>query len=148
MTFAFSKWNYPNGEAELRKCIVTDYLKALDLYEIVWVHNRTIKKRVSRFNLIFDRENRDLFERRILEAHRMREKAEILMKYHFAIDNIVIPKTRTGRFGQQTAVAQPALIDAVKTRISYLIASYKPYEHVIMNRAFKNPLEFFARTPS
>jgi len=29
-----------------------------------------------------------------------------------------------------------------------LIATYKPYEQVVKNRAFKNPLEFFARNPS
>jgi hypothetical protein len=97
---ALSKWNYPNGEAELRKCIVTNYIKKSDLYEIIWVQNTGIKKKVSRFNLIFDLEDRDLFEQRLNEAHRMRETAEILMKYHFSIDKIELPKSRPGRFGQ------------------------------------------------
>jgi hypothetical protein len=68
------------------------------------VHNPKIKKRVSRFNLIFEQEDRDLFERRIMEAHKMREKAETLMRYHFSIDSVTLPKTRSGRFGQQTPV--------------------------------------------
>ena len=39
MTIGFSKWNYPNGDAELRKCIVESYIKERDLYEIIWLHN-------------------------------------------------------------------------------------------------------------
>lgn len=52
-TVGLSKWNFPSGEAELRECIVDGYIKTKDLYEIRWCHNREIKKRVSRFNLIF-----------------------------------------------------------------------------------------------
>lgn len=148
MTLAFSKWNYPNGEAELRQCIVETYIKEKDLYEINWTHNTAIKKRVSRFNLIFDREDRDIYERRMAEAHKMREHAEILMKYHFAIESTPLPKTRSGRYGQQTVMIEPQLIDAVKTRISYLIATFKPYDQVIKNRVFKNPLQFYARGPT
>ena len=37
ITIGYSKWNYPNGEAELRKCIVDTYIKKTDLYEIIWV---------------------------------------------------------------------------------------------------------------
>lgn len=107
MTIAYSKWNYPNGEAELRKCVVETYIKEKDLYEIIWTHNTSIKKRVSRFNLIFDREDRDIYERRMAEAHKMREHAEILMKYHFAIDSTVLPKMRTSRYGQQTVMIEP-----------------------------------------
>ena len=73
LTMALSKWNYPNGEAELRKCIVNDYIKKSDLYEIIWVQNTNIKKKVSRFNLIFDLEDKALFEQRLNEAHKMRE---------------------------------------------------------------------------
>jgi hypothetical protein len=73
LTMALSKWNYPNGEAELRKCIVNNYIKKSDLYEIIWVQNTNIKKRVSRFNLIFDLEDKALFEQRLNEAHKMRE---------------------------------------------------------------------------
>lgn len=148
ITLAYSKWNYPNGEAELRKCIVENYIKKSDLYEIIWVQNTSIRKRVSRFNLIFDREDRDLFEQRLNEAHKMREQAEILMKYHFSIDSVVLPKSRPGRFGQQVILGPPQLIDVVKTRISYLIATFKPYEQVIRLMAYKNPLEFYARSPS
>jgi hypothetical protein len=39
MTIGLSKWNYPNGEAELRRCIVENYIKERDLYEIIWLHN-------------------------------------------------------------------------------------------------------------
>ena len=53
-TIGLSKWNFPNGEAELRKCVVNGFIPNKDLYEITWVHNQAIKKRVSRFNLIFE----------------------------------------------------------------------------------------------
>lgn len=42
----------------------------------------------------------------------------------------------------------PELIDHVKTRISYLIATFKPYEQLIKQRVFKNAQEFFSRGPS
>lgn len=59
VTAGLSKWNYPNGDTELRKCIVDNYIKERDLYEIIWIHNKSIKKRVSRFNLIFELEDQD-----------------------------------------------------------------------------------------
>ena len=52
---------------------VNDYIKKSDLYEIIWVQNTNIKKKVSRFNLIFDLEDKALFEQRLNEAHKMRE---------------------------------------------------------------------------
>lgn len=44
ITLGLSKWNYSNGDAEFRTCIVEQYIKQLDLYEIVWLHNPSIKK--------------------------------------------------------------------------------------------------------
>ena len=38
-TIGLSKWNFPNGEAELRRCIVDRFLSEKDLYEIRWLHN-------------------------------------------------------------------------------------------------------------
>ena len=69
------------------------------------------------------------------------------MKYHYFIDNTQLPKTRISRHGQQTALMVPELIDHVKTRISYLIATFKPYDQLIKNRIFKNAQEFFSRDP-
>ena len=31
-TIGLSKWNYPNGESELRKCIIQDFNKKSNLY--------------------------------------------------------------------------------------------------------------------
>ena len=64
-TIGLSKWNFPSGEAELRECIVDGYIKNQDVYEIRWCHNRDIKKKVSRFNLIFKLEDKENYERRI-----------------------------------------------------------------------------------
>ena len=60
-----SKWNFPSGEAELRECLVDGFIKNQDLYEIRWCHNREIRKKVSRFNLIFKLEDKEEYERRI-----------------------------------------------------------------------------------
>ena len=64
-TIGLSKWNFPNGEAELRECIVEGYIKNKDVYEVRWCHNPEIKKKVSRFNLIFKLENQEDYEQRI-----------------------------------------------------------------------------------
>ena len=50
------------------------------------------------------------------------------MRYHYMIDNYQIPKVRTGGGGKKTAVALPELLDTTKTRISYLISTFKPYK--------------------
>lgn len=68
-TIGLTKWNFPSGEAELRECYVDGFIKKQDLYEIRWKHNPEIKKRVSRFNLIFKLEDKDEYERRIFLAH-------------------------------------------------------------------------------
>ena len=127
VTIGLSKWNFPSGQAELRECFVDSYIKTQDLYEIRWCHNSEIQKKVSRFNLIFKLEDSEEYERRIELAHKYRQEAEILMRYHYMIDNTAIPKVRTGAAGKTTAVALPGLLDQTKTRISYLISTYGPH---------------------
>ena len=51
-----------------------------------------------------------------------------MMRYHYMIDNTEIPKARTGGGGKKTAVALPELLDTTKTRISYLISTFKPFK--------------------
>lgn len=72
-------------------------------------------------------EDKEDYERRIFLAHKFRQEAETLMRYHYMIDNTQIPKVRTGGGGKKTAVALPELLDATKTRVSYLISTFKPY---------------------
>lgn len=110
-TIGLTKWNFPSGKAELRECIVDGFIKTEDLYEIRWSHNRDIKKKVSRFNLIFKLEDKGEYERRIFLAHQFRSEAEILMRYHYMIDNTQIPKVRIGGGGKKTAVTTPELLD-------------------------------------
>ena len=64
-------------------------------------------------------------------AQKFRQEAEILMRYHYMIDNTVIPKVRSGAGGKTTAVALPGLLDQTKTRISYPISTYRPYRQYI-----------------
>ena len=49
------------------------------------------------------------------------------MRYHYLIDHTQVPKVRTGAGGKKTAVAPPELLDHTKTRISYLISTYRPF---------------------
>ena len=130
-TIGLSKWNFPNGDAELRRCVIENFLDTKDLYEVRWCHNRSIKKSVSRFNLIFELEDKEEYERRIFMAHQYRKDAETLMRYHYMIDNVKLPKTRAGKGGQSVSVAHPELLDQVKTRISYLIRTYNPYKQFV-----------------
>ena len=67
------------------------------------------------------------------------------MRYHYMIDNTQIPKVRTGGGSKKTAVALPELLDATKTRISYLISTFKPYRQFVEPRPYKNVQAFFAR---
>jgi hypothetical protein len=59
-TLARSKWFFANGESEYKECEVIRYLQDEELYEIKWLYNGTIKK-VSRFNLLFLREDEEVF---------------------------------------------------------------------------------------
>jgi hypothetical protein len=65
---------------EMRQCEVVKYLDNEELYEIRWLCNGSYKK-VVRFNLIFMNEDRDAFLRRHAEAEKLREQAELIMKY-------------------------------------------------------------------
>ena len=91
LTLAKSKWFFANGEFDMRVCSVLRYLRDEELYEIKWLENEIVKK-VSRFNLIFLREDEAAFQRRIDEARRHREDAELIMKYYYMIYNTKIPK--------------------------------------------------------
>ncbi len=56
-------------------------------------------------------EDEDAFKRRIEEAKRHREDAELIMKYYYMIENTKIPRFEMN--------------DDQKTRISFFIGSFK-----------------------
>ena len=144
-TIGLSKWNFPNGDAELRECFVDKYITKTDLFEIRWCHNIEITKKVSRFNLIFKAEDKDEYERRIFLAHKFRSEAEVLMRYNYMIDNTPIARERVSKAGQKVPVAPPELYDETKTRISYLITTFKPYKQLVEPRPYKDVQAFFER---
>lgn len=94
----------------MRDCEVLGYDDKEELYDIKWLGNDQTKK-VSRFNLIFNRENHEIFRKRIEEAKRHREDAELIMKYYYMI--------------QHTKTAKYEMSDDQKTRISYFIKSFR-----------------------
>ena len=65
-----SKWAFQDGSTpELRNCEVLEYNASNDYFVIRWLHNQKSKK-ASRFNLVFDREDRERLETRVSEALR------------------------------------------------------------------------------
>lgn len=69
---------------EYRPCLVLNYLKEVELFEIRWLCNGQTK-RASRFNIIFKLEDLDGVKRRMEQARQMREKAELVMKYNYLV---------------------------------------------------------------
>ena len=84
------------------------------MYLIRWLCNSTTKH-VTRFNLVFDLESADAFEARKRAAEQARHIGDMLMMYHYQIDNIRVQ-------GKPVKVA-----DEIKTRISFRILSHSPY---------------------
>ena len=84
-----SKWFFANGEYEMKECYILGYDGKMDRYQIQWV-GKDNKKQVSRLNLIFKNENFEDFQKRIEEAKFYREKAELIMKYNYLIENTPI----------------------------------------------------------
>ena len=95
LTLGLSKWffsqanilpqyeisdNLVDNRFEMRQCEVIRYIDKEELYEVRWLCNGSFKK-VVRFNLIFVKEDQEAFLRRHAEAERMREQAELIMKY-------------------------------------------------------------------
>lgn len=67
------------------------------------------------------------------------------MRYHYMIDNVQVPKVRIGGGGKKTAVAPPELLDQNKTRISYMISTFRPFRQLIMQRPFKDVQRFLTQ---
>ncbi len=136
MSIALSKWYLaasniiePETPYEMRKCEVIRYLDKDELYEVRWLCNGSYKK-VSRFNLVFVMEDQEAFMRRMTEAERLRSEAELMMRYY-----LMIEKTSTPKYD---------IKDNQKTRISYMILSYRPY---VSDRTFRNPLIYLELPP-
>jgi hypothetical protein len=115
--YAQSRWAFQDDRAaEMRRCEVLDYRHDQGNFRIRWLHNRACK-RASRFNLVFERENVESLRWRQRVASEQRALGDLLMKYHYMLDN-----TRV-----RGAVRVP---DEAKTRISYRIASMSPYVRI------------------
>jgi len=116
--YASSRWVFPDGRApELRRCEVLEYLPANDYYSVRWLHNSRGKK-ASRFNLIFEREDQERLEARIVEARRQREVGDLMMRFHYMLEHTKAPG------------AGP-VPDQVKTRISYRVLSHQPLLRIL-----------------
>jgi hypothetical protein len=84
LTLAKSKWFFGNGEHEQKNCIVNKYIPEEELFEIQWQGNHQTKK-VSRFNLVFAKEDQSELQKRIDEAKVHRASGELIMKYNYMI---------------------------------------------------------------
>ena len=118
---ARSKWFFANGEFELRPCEVVHYDFEIDRFVILWPNGAT--KNVSRLNLMFKNEDEGTLQRRVAEAARYREDAELIMQYHYLISRV------------PTEI--PDMPDEIKARISFYIHDFS-----FRFPRFRNPLEF------
>lgn len=107
---AKSKWFFPNGEHEVKPCIVTDYNKEEERFEIQWAHSGATKL-ASRFNTIFDKEDENMLNFRLKVAKEYREISELIMHYNSEIDHLKGMKVTP-------------MNEELKSRIASLIESY------------------------
>jgi Ca2+-binding EF-hand superfamily protein len=78
---AVSKWlNATSQEWEWRACTVLEYEAERELYLIQW-HCNHHTKQVSRLNLLFDVEQRSVFQHRVGKARAVRDIVEAEMRY-------------------------------------------------------------------
>lgn len=89
-TFGFSKWFENNGEFEWRRCEVVRYDSENEKFVICWEHNQKEKK-VTRVNLCFEKESKELYEKKLQQAEKFREISEIFFRYNYVIDQITSP---------------------------------------------------------
>ena len=88
-----SKWFYGDGDYQWRDVTVVSYDKTDDRYVIRWDFSGKTKK-VSRLNLRFTNEDISIHKRRRREATGIRDEAELIMRFHYIVDNMksIIPK--------------------------------------------------------
>lgn len=79
----FSKWFFGNGTYEWRKCKISKFDPEKEQFIIQWPNG--IEKCVSRINLRLENESESEFEERISEARKMREDAEISLRFNALI---------------------------------------------------------------
>jgi hypothetical protein len=79
---AQSTWNHLSGDREWRHCDVLEMDASSQRYLIRWRHNGKMKY-VSRFNIIFDHEDRPTLDARTRRAKARREASEARSRYHF-----------------------------------------------------------------
>ena len=79
---AQSTWNHLSGDREWRHCDVLEMDASSQRYLIRWGHNGKMKY-VSRFNIIFDHEDRPTLDARTRRAKARREASEARSRYHF-----------------------------------------------------------------
>ena len=88
---ATSRWTLPSGETEWRRCFVLDYIEKTDRYLIQWVCNSKTKY-VGRLNLIFDAENRRVYESSVHQARQTRSIVESELRYAYRVQSMLVPE--------------------------------------------------------
>ena len=84
---ARSRFFMPGGEFTWAPCHVLDFRPETGVFTIKWVCNGKLKK-VKRLNLLFDKESRAAFRRRLRVARRYREMIESSMRYNSYIQQL------------------------------------------------------------
>jgi len=83
----FSRWYDLEGKSCWKKCRVLRYIEESGRWQIEWLHNGK-QKEISRINLYFEGENRNLFEMRVATAEKYRKLSEVYLRYNIQIDEM------------------------------------------------------------
>lgn len=83
----YSKWYENNGDFEWRNCEIIGYDSENEKFIIKWQHNLKEKK-VTRVNLRFHNEDKQMYEEKLKQAEKFRELSEIFFRYNYVVDQI------------------------------------------------------------
>ena len=78
--YAFSRYQDLDGTSYWAKCTVVEYDEKNEIFTIEWDGTRK-RKQVARFNLRFEKEDPDLYEKRIAEAKKSCARYETMLRF-------------------------------------------------------------------
>ena len=92
------------------------------------------KKLVKRLSLCFNRECQSKWDARVTKAKAIRDKAELLIEYFAQVEKTSLTTNPGYNGGPSFDVMMPQIKDEIKTRISYLIRTFKSFNSNINGR--------------
>ena len=85
--YAFSRYQDIDGENYWAPCYVLDYDKTDEIFTIEWDDNHK-RKKVARFNIRFEQEDPEKFEKRIQAAKKLCAKYETMLRFEARVEQM------------------------------------------------------------